>query len=417
MGLRGNLKVPADKSMSHRAVMFGALAKGQTKVHNILLSEDVKTTIQAFQQLGLTIQLKGSDMVIEGRDFTLTQPSEALDMGNSGTTTRLIMGILAAQNFDSELKGDPSLSKRPMNRVAIPLTVMGADIRAQGVKGTLPIHITGKKLHPLDFEMPVASAQVKSALIFAALQTAGKSKITEEVPSRNHTEQMLKAFGGTISIEGKKIIIEGPQHLRGTEMTIPGDISSAAFWIAAALITPDSDILLENVGVNPTRTGILDVVKAMGGKLELLNVDDLAQTADIHVQYTETLKSVTISGDLIPRLIDEIPVIALLATQAEGETLVKDAAELKVKESDRIIALVEMLRALGADAVPTEDGLIVQGQSKLQGALVDSYGDHRLAMTAAIAGLIADGEVQFAGGEMIATSYPNFYQDMDKLCQ
>ncbi|GAB2026528.1 3-phosphoshikimate 1-carboxyvinyltransferase [Lactovum odontotermitis] len=417
--LHGNLKVAADKSISHRAVMFGALAAGQTLIHNLLLSEDVKTTMQAFQQLGVSMLLKDNDLQIDGRDFSLEKSSEPLDMGNSGTSARLLMGILAAQEFESDLIGDKSLSQRPMDRVAIPLTLMGADIRAQGMRATLPVHITGQALRHFDFELPVASAQVKSALIFAALQVSnGVSKIVESAPSRNHTEQMLRLFGGEISVQGTEITVRGRQHLQGTELTVPGDISSAAFWIVAALITPGSDIVLERVGVNPTRTGILDVVAAMGGKLELLNLDEAAHTADIHVQYTENLRGITIAGSLIPRLIDELPVISLLASQAEGKTVIKDAAELRVKESDRISAIVSLLTALGVEAEAYEDGLTVQGKAELQGgAKFDSQGDHRLAMTAEIAGLITDAPLKISGAEMIATSYPDFYRDMKQLCE
>ncbi|MDR0299428.1 MAG: 3-phosphoshikimate 1-carboxyvinyltransferase [Streptococcaceae bacterium] len=417
--LSGEISVSADKSISHRAVMLGSLARGKTVIHNLLLSEDVKATMSAFKALGVKMSLIGNTLEIEGSDFSLSAPDSALDLGNSGTTTRLIMGILASQNFEVRLIGDESLSKRPMNRVAIPLTLMGADIRAQGITATLPVTIHGGALHPLNFDIPVASAQVKTALIFAGLRAQGKSRFVEKMKTRDHTEKMLPLFGGKVEVNNLEIQVSGPQNLVGTSLTVAGDFSSAAFWIVAALIIPDSDILLKNIGINYGRTGLLDVVTAMGAEVELLNLDEKQETADIHVKYTEDLHATEISGELIPRCIDELPILSLLATQVKGETVIKDAKELRFKESDRISSIANLLSKMGAQISTREDGMIILGKANLTGIEeIELANDHRLVMTAIIASLVAKNGSNFPENikAIVSTSYPDFFKDLELLC-
>lgn len=361
--LKGTIAVPADKSISHRSIMFGALAEGTTTVRNFLRGEDCYSTLHAFQSLGVPIHDDGQTITIEGQGFNGLKPAhEPIDIGNSGTTIRLMMGILAGQPFTTTLFGDDSLNRRPMNRVMLPLREMGANVRGHEQTEFPPITVNGTaSLQPINYQMPVASAQVKSALIFAALQAQGTSTIIEKEASRNHTEEMIRQFGGVITTQGKTITVTGPQTLQGQEVIVPGDISSAAFFLTAGAIMPESEIVLKNVGINPTRTGILDVLEEMGASIACSNQDDQNQSADLTVR-SSTLQAVTIAGDIIPRLIDELPIIALLATQAHGKTVIKDAEELKVKETNRIDATAEELTKLGADITPTEDGLIINGQ-------------------------------------------------------
>ncbi len=417
--LKGEIELPSDKSISHRAVMFGSIAKGKTIIHRLLLSADVKTTLSAFQKMGVKMKFVGDDLEIEGSNFHLTQPRTSLDFGNSGTTARLLMGILASQNFETHLVGDESLLKRPMNRVAIPLSLMGADVRAQGSQATLPVTIKGGHLNPINYEIPVASAQVKTSLIFAALRAQGKSHFIEQLQTRDHTERMLPLFGGKIEVKDLEIKVSGPQNLFGTTLTVPGDFSSASFWIVATLIVPGSELLLKKVGVNPTRTGLLDIVKTMGAKIELLNFDHSHETADIHVTYTGDLRGIEISGELIPRCIDELPILSLLATQATGETVIKNAKELRFKESDRISSVTSLLKSMGADITPYEDGMIIVGKTDLSSSEVEANKDHRLMMTAVIAGLIAENGNNLPDNieEIISTSYPTFFEDLRKICQ
>ncbi len=416
-GLHGELKVPGDKSISHRSIMFGAISHGKTIVHDILRGEDVISTMNAFRAMGVEIVDNGDFVTIEGRGFEgLKRPSQALDMGNSGTSTRLIAGILAGLPFETTLFGDDSLSKRPMDRIAQPLRLMGAEIAGVTARDLPPLTIQGGKLHEIDYKLPVASAQVKSALIFAALQTSENevSKLVEKEKTRNHTEDMLVQFGGEIAVSGKTILIPGGQELMGTAITVPGDISSAAFWLVAGLIVPNSEITLKNVGINETRTGILDVIQAMGGQIALLDRDERAKSATIVVRTSE-LHGTEIGGDLIPRLIDELPIIALLATQAEGETIIRDAEELRVKETDRIAVVSDLLNAMGADVTATNDGMIIRGKSCLHGATINTLGDHRIGMMTAIAALIADSKVELERAEAIKTSYPEFFADLESL--
>ena len=416
-GLQGTLRVPGDKSISHRSIMFGSLAKGKTTVRDILRGEDVLSTMQVFRDLGVTIEDDGSVITIHGVGFDgLRAPKNKLDMGNSGTSIRLISGVLAGQDFEVEMFGDDSLSKRPMDRVTVPLSQMGVTVSGVTDRHLPPLKLRGSKaLKPIHYQLPVASAQVKSALIFAALQAQGESVIIEKEKTRNHTEDMIVQFGGQIDVQGKEIRISGGQELIGQEVVVPGDISSAAFWLVAGLIVPNSKIVLENVGINETRTGILDVIQAMGGKISLSHVDEVAKSATITVE-TSDLQGTEIAGEIIPRLIDELPIIALLATQANGTTVIRDAEELKVKETDRIQVVADALNSMGATITPTDDGMIIVGTTPLHGATINTFGDHRIGMMAAIAALLVqDGEVELERAEAINTSYPSFFADLEGL--
>ncbi|MFH0373515.1 3-phosphoshikimate 1-carboxyvinyltransferase [Streptococcus sp. P25B114] len=415
--LEGTIRVPGDKSISHRSIIFGSLAKGVTRVHDILRGEDVLSTMQVFRDLGVTIEDNGDVVEVHGVGFDgLQAPKNALDMGNSGTSIRLISGVLAGQEFEATMFGDDSLSKRPMDRVTVPLSQMGVTVSGQTDRDLPPLTIKGtKSLKPISYQLPVASAQVKSALLFAALQAEGESVIIEKEITRNHTEDMIVQFGGHLSVDGKEIRITGGQEFTAQEIVVPGDISSAAFWLVAGLVVPGSKITLENVGVNETRTGILDVIKAMGGKMTLSNVDEIAKSATITVEYS-SLQGTEIAGDLIPRLIDELPIIALLATQANGTTIIRDAEELKVKETDRIQVVADALNSMGAKIEPTADGMIIEGPTPLHGATVNTFGDHRIGMMTAIAALLAqDGEVVLERAEAINTSYPAFFDHLESL--
>lgn len=416
-GLRGTIRVPGDKSISHRSIIFGSLATGETKVYDILRGEDVLSTIQVFRDLGVSIQDYGDVIRIQGVGFQgLQVPTAPLDMGNSGTSIRLISGVLAGQDFSVTMVGDDSLSKRPMDRVAIPLRKMGVEIAGQGERDCPPLHEKGThQLQPIHYRLPVASAQVKSALIFAALQAEGKSTIIEKEKTRDHTEDMIRQFGGEIQVDGKTIHIQGGQEFKGQTVIVPGDISSAAFWLVAGLILPDSVIKIENVGINQTRTGILDVIQEMGGDLTIEDRDEKAISASLTVK-TSSLKGIRIDGELIPRLIDELPIIALLATQANGQTVIADAEELRVKETDRIQVVADSLNAMGANVVPTEDGMIITGPTPLHGADLETFGDHRIGMMAAIAALlVSEGNVMLDRAEAINTSYPSFFEDLETL--
>lgn len=413
--LNGQIEVPADKSISHRSIMFGAIAKGTTTVKNFLRGEDCLSTLNGFKELGVPIEDDGQTITIQGVGFEGLKPALGpIDLGNSGTSIRLMMGILAGTNFQTTLFGDEYLNRRPMQRVMAPLNQMGAHL--VGFENTQypPISIQGAKLAPITYEMPVASAQVKSAIIFAALQAQGTSTIIEKEPSRNHTEQMIKQFGGEIEVSGKTIRVTGPQQLTGQEVIVPGDISSAAFFIVAGAILKNSQVVLKNVGINPTRTGILDVLEAMGGTFELSEIDEANESATITVS-SSTLKATTIQGADIPRLIDELPIIALLATQAEGTTIIKDAQELKIKETNRIDATCEELQKLGANIEPTDDGMIIHGPVQLHGGKVSSRGDHRIGMMLQIAALLTEKVVELDKAEAVAVSYPHFFEDLASL--
>lgn len=414
--LKGVIEVPADKSISHRSIMFGALAHGTTTIKNFLRGEDCFSTMHAFQALGVEMQDDGEVITIQGKGIEgLKAANQALDVGNSGTTIRLMMGMLNTCPFQTILYGDDSLSLRPMNRVMLPLQKMGAKITGDQGTEFPPITIAGSSnLQPMTYEMPVASAQVKSAILFAALQAHGTTTIIEKEASRNHNEEMIRQFGGEIQQNGKEIKLTGPQKLTGQAVTVPGDISSAAFFLAAGAVVPESQITLTNVGINPTRTGILKVLEEMGAQVSLDNIDEKNQAADIQIE-TSKLKGIVIGGDIIPTLIDELPVIALLATQAEGTTIIKDAEELKVKETNRIDATCEQLNKLGANIEATADGLIIHGPTALHGGAVSSLGDHRIGMMLQVAALLTDEMVTLEKPEAIAISYPKFFEDVEHL--
>jgi len=415
--LRGELSIPGDKSISHRSIMFGSLAKGTTEITNFLQGADCLSTIACFKKMGIAIENNKDSVIVHGNGlFGLKKPETILDCGNSGTTTRLISGLLSAQNFDVTLTGDDSIKKRPMKRIMDPLSHMGADIRSLEGNGCAPLAIAGKKLYGIHYTSRVASAQVKSAILLAGLYAEGETKVTEPYVSRNHSEIMLKHFGADITTEGTTASIRPAKDLYGSRIVVPGDISSAAFFIAAGLLVPGSEILMKHVGINPTRDGILSVCLDMGADITLLNknTDSGEPTADILVR-SSSLRGTEIGGAIIPTLIDELPIIAAMACFAEGETIIKDAGELKVKESNRIEVMVQNLSAMGADVTETEDGMIIRGGKPLHGAVIDSRLDHRIAMTFAVAGLCADGETEIKGAECVNISYPGFYQDLERL--
>lgn len=415
--LKGEVTIPGDKSISHRSVMFGSIAKGTTEVHHFLQGADCLSTIDCFRKMGVSIENRNDRVIVNGNGLRgLKAPSEILDCGNSGTTTRLISGILAAQSFSCTLTGDASIQKRPMDRVITPLSLMGAKIRSLNGSGCAPLQIDGAPLYGTHYHSPVASAQVKSAILLAGLYALGETKVTEPAVSRNHTELMLAHFGAEIETEGTTAGIRQTAELYGSKIIVPGDISSAAYFIAAGLLIPGSELLLKNVGVNPTRDGILRVCQEMGADITLLNENSGSgePSADLLVKAGD-LKGVTVGGEMIPTLIDEIPVIAVLACFAKGQTIIKDAAELKVKESNRIDTVVNNLKAMGADVTATDDGMIIQGGKPLHGAVIDSKKDHRIAMSFAIAALAAEGETEILDSDCVEVSYPGFYQDLQDL--
>lgn len=416
-GLRGELTIPGDKSISHRAIMFGALSEGTTEITNFLQGADCLSTISCFQAMGVEIENMIDRVRIHGAGLHgLKTPQQMLDVGNSGTTTRLISGILAGQAFTSTLNGDASIQKRPMKRIIDPLTQMGADIRSIHDNGCAPLEIHGGHLHGIHYQSPVASAQVKSCVLLAGLYADGTTAVTEPVLSRNHTELMLSGFGATVTSIGTTATIEPEPRLIGQKIAVPGDISSAAYWIAAALAVPNSELVLKNVGINPTRDGILRVVEAMGADITRENVHTVSGelVCDLIVR-SSSLHGTTVSGELIPTLIDEIPVIAVLSCFAEGETIIKDAQELKVKESNRIDTVVEGLLAMGADATATDDGMIIRGKKTLHGATIDSHLDHRIAMSFAVAGLLCDTPTTILNADSVVISYPDFYESLKQI--
>lgn len=415
--LKGKITVPGDKSISHRAVMFGSIAKGTTEIKGFLQGADCLSTIGCFRKMGVDIINDGNSVTVHGNGLRgLTAPDGILDVGNSGTTTRLISGILSGQKFTSVLNGDASIQKRPMDRVIKPLRMMGADICGHDGTGFTPLTISPAGLSGIHYDSPVASAQVKSCILLAGLYANGTTSVTEPSLSRNHTELMLSAFGADIRAEGCTASIRPADELFGQSVHVPGDISSAAYFIAAGLLGDNNEILIENVGINPTRDGIIRVCRAMGGNIELLNerTESGEPVADLLVR-SSSLHGTVVEGDIIPTLIDEIPVIAVLAAFADGKTVIRDAAELKVKESDRIATVVDNLSRMGADITGTDDGMIINGGNPLHGAVIDTYMDHRLAMSFAIAALNADGTTTINDAEVVNISYPGFYKDLSKL--
>ncbi len=415
--LQGTITVPGDKSISHRAIMFGSIAFGMTEVGNFLRGADCLSTIDCFRKLGIQIEETSNRIFIHGKGLHgLTRPNSILDAGNSGTTTRLISGILAAQNFTVTLTGDASIQKRPMGRIITPLSQMGADITSINQNQCAPLLINGQNLHGIEYYSPVASAQVKSAILLAGLYADSDTSVTEPFVSRNHTEIMLQSFGAPITTSNTTAKITPGSKLSGQKVEVPGDISSAAYFLVAGLITPNSEILIQNVGINPTRDGILRVIKMMGGNLKLENsrIENGEEVADLLVSSSQ-LQGIEIGGSLIPTLIDEIPVIAVMAAYAKGQTVIKDAAELKVKESNRIDVMVQNLSAMGAHIEATEDGMIIDGGFPLIGTHIESHLDHRIAMSFAIAGLNASGEMHISNPECVDVSYPNFFKDLASL--
>lgn len=415
--LHGEITVPGDKSISHRAIMFGSISKGMTEITGFLNSADCHSTISCFKQMGIHITQKDGMVFVEGKGMHgLSAPSSILDTGNSGTTTRLISGILAAQPFSVTINGDETIQKRPMKRIMEPLSLMGADISSKRGNDCAPLMINGRQLHGITYTTKTASAQVKSAILLAGLYANSPTIVTEPALSRNHSELMLKAFGADITTSDKTVTLQPASELFGQKVEVPGDISSAAYFIVAGLITPNSEIVIKNVGINKTRDGIIRVVKAMGGNITLLNERTACgeKVADILVK-SSTLKATTIEGSIIPTLIDELPVIAILAACAEGTTIIKDAAELKVKECNRIDAVTKNLQSMGGNITPTEDGFIIEGGAPLHTAHIETFHDHRIAMSFAVANLIADGENTYDKPEVVCISYPGFYEDLNNL--
>lgn len=426
--LRGEVSVPGDKSISHRSIMFGALAKGTTEITHFLHGADCLSTIGCFRAMGINIEDTPDRILVHGKGLHgLSEPSSFLDVGNSGTTTRLISGILSGQPFATTLSGDASLNSRPMKRIMEPLGMMGADILSQNGNGCAPLLINSllpagqnPSLHAIHYHSKVASAQVKSSVLLAGLYADGLTLVTEPVLSRNHTELMLNGFGANVQTEvhsdgSATASILPCEELYGQKILVPGDISSAAYFIAAGLLTPGSEILLKNVGINPTRDGMLRVCRAMGADITLLNASTEGEpTADLLIR-TSSLHGTTVEGEIIPTLIDEIPMIAVMAAFAEGTTVIRDAQELKVKESDRIAVVTEGLKHMGADIQPTDDGMIIHGGKPLHGAEINSYLDHRIAMSFAVAGTICDGTLTIKDGDCVKISYPEFYEDLYSL--
>ncbi|CEQ13282.1 3-phosphoshikimate 1-carboxyvinyltransferase [[Clostridium] sordellii] len=417
--LRGSFKLIGDKSISHRSIMFSSIAKGSTKISNFLMGQDCLSTINCFRKMGVDIDIDQNNVIVKGRGLRgLKRPSDILDVGNSGTTIRLMMGILAGNEFESTIIGDDSIGRRPMKRVTDPLRLMGCEIEGKDDTNYTPITIKGGNLTGIDYKMPVASAQVKSSIILASLYANSPSTIIEKAKSRNHTEIMLNSFGADIKSNDLNININPIEELYSIgDISVPGDISSAAFIIVAASIVKGSEVTILNVGLNETRTGILDVLKNMNGNFEVFNRRLVGGelVGDIVVRYSEDLASTTIDSDLIPRLIDEIPVIAVLATQANGDTIIKDAKELKVKESNRIQAVVDNLKRMGADIEELEDGMIIKGKRKLKGAKISTFNDHRIAMAFSIAGLICESDVELDNTMCIDISFPGYFELLNYL--
>ena len=409
----GQIKVPGDKSISHRAVMLGSLANGVTEISGFLKGADCLSTIDCFRKMGIDIDINGENVTVHGNGLRgLKKPDEMLYTGNSGTTTRLLCGILAGQNFDTSITGDASIQKRPMGRVVKPLSMMGAKIENE----YCPLYITGTKLHGIDYKMPVASAQVKTAIILAGLYADGETVIHEIEKSRDHTELMLSAMGADLTVDNLDITVKPTNDLTAVNVDVPGDISSAAFFLVLGAIMPNSQITVTNVGINPTRTGIIDVLKAMGADITLENIHTSAgeTVADITVR-SSSLKGTIVGGDIIPRLIDELPIIAVAAVFADGQTVIKDAQELKVKETNRIRAVVDEFNKCGIDITETDDGMIINGGKSIHGADFKTYGDHRMAMSLTVLAQLADGESTLDDSDCACVSYPTFFDDFYKL--
>ena len=421
-GLKGEVTIPGDKSISHRSIMLGSIALGTTEITHFLEGADCLSTIDCFRKMGVEIERKPSSILVHGKGLRgLTAPASTLNVGNSGTTTRLISGILSGQNFATTLSGDDSLNSRPMKRIMTPLNTMGAHIRSLNDNGCAPLHIRPGALHGIHYQSPVASAQVKSAVLLAGLYADSPTSVTEPALSRNHTELMLQGFGAYVATDlhtdgTATAHVEPCKELYGQQICVPGDISSAAYFIAAALLVPGSELLVKNVGTNCTRAGFLKVCKAMGADIETVSqtIEGGESRADLLVRYSH-LKGTVIEGDIIPTLIDEIPMIAIMAAFADGQTVIRDAAELKVKETNRIDTVTAGLKAMGADITPTDDGMIIEGTGHLNGASIQSYLDHRIAMAFSVAGLASDGETQIVDSQCVDVSYPEFYATLNSV--
>ena len=411
--LRGTIRVPGDKSIAHRALLLGAMANGWTRIAGVPRSADVSATIRALGACGVQIQRNEEAVIVNGggRD-ALRAAGATIDCANSGTTMRLLMGVLASHSGTVRLVGDESLSRRPMRRIAEPLQKMGAGVELSG-NGVAPLSFTGSEsLHAIDYELPVASAQLKSALLLAGLAANGRTRLRGKLGSRDHTERMLPRFGAALDVSRDEIAIEGGQHLRGTFVEVPGDPSSAAVWIAAALVTPGSEITLQDVSLNPTRTGFLEMTRRMGAAIETTERRSEPEPIGSVRVRSAALQSITIGAAEVPAVIDELPLLAVLATQAHGRTEVRGAAELRVKESDRIDAIAEALGAMGAQVEVFDDGFAIEGPQQLHGALVDPQGDHRIAMAAAVASLAARGATTIFDAECVGVSYPSFWRTL-----
>lgn len=421
-GLKGEVTIPGDKSISHRSIMLGSIALGTTEITHFLEGADCLSTIDCFRKMGVEIERKPSSILVHGKGLRgLTAPASTLNVGNSGTTTRLISGILSGQNFATTLSGDDSLNSRPMKRIMTPLNTMGSHIRSLNDNGCAPLHIRPGALHGIHYQSPVASAQVKSAVLLAGLYADSPTSVTEPALSRNHTELMLQGFGAYVATDlhtdgTATAHVEPCKELYGQQICVPGDISSAAYFIAAALLVPGSELLVKNVGTNFTRAGFLKVCKAMGADIETVSqtIEGGESRADLLVRYSH-LKGTVIEGDIIPTLIDEIPMIAIMAAFADGQTVIRDAAELKVKETNRIDTVTAGLKAMGAVITPTDDGMIIEGTGHLNGASIQSYLDHRIAMAFSVAGLASDGETQIVDSQCVDVSYPEFYATLNSV--
>lgn len=415
--VRGTIEVPGDKSITHRVIMIAALSKGDTLISHFLRCDDTVSTISCFQKMGISIEdLGNNEILVHGKGlYGLSEPSSILDVGNSGTTTRLLSGILSAQSFESELRGDDSLNKRPMDRVIKPLTLMGGCISSKMNNNSTPLIIEGRSLTGIIYKSPIASAQVKSSIMLAGLYADSPTTIVEPFISRNHTERILRHFGAKVETDGNRVTIYPRPNLVANNISIPGDLSSAAFLMTAALVLPDSELLLKHVGINETRLGYISAVQQMGGDVQLLNAKDgIEPCADILVK-SSALHGITIEKDQIPTVIDELPILTVLACFAKGQTVIRDASELHYKETDRIDALVENLSRMGADITATDDGMIINGGNPLHGAIIGSRLDHRIAMSLAIASVCAEGKSELIGSECVRVSYPNFYNDLDSI--
>ncbi len=414
--IHATITVPGDKSISHRSIMIGALAKGTTEIEGFLMGEDCLSTISCFQKLGILIEQQKDKIIVYGKGLHgLTAPTETLDVGNSGTTLRLISGILSAQPFFSHLTGDASIQKRPMERIAVPLRQMGAVLKSNSDKLFAPFTIEGNALKGITYALPMASAQVKSAILLAGLFAKGETIVIEPEPTRDHTEIMLRYMGADIQKIGNEIHCKPVPELYAHKIVVPADISSAAYFIVLGCICENSEIVLKNVGINQTRTGIIDALIAMGAHIHIENetIINGEKTGDIIVTSSQ-LHGTTIGGAEIPRLIDEIPVLAVAACFAQGTTIIKDAQELKVKESNRIKTIITELKKFGANIAETDDGMIIQGGTPLKGCTVESYQDHRIAMAMAIAGMCASGQTEITGAECVTISFPNFFELLNK---